>query len=57
MEAVAVTLERPGQRHQPVHMIEANYSQVRDTILEKDGETAWQTMVVASNGHLSCLNP
>ena len=57
MEAVAVTLERPGQRHQPVHMIEANYSQVRDTILEKDGETAWQTMVVASNGHLSCFNP
>lgn len=40
-EAVAVILEKAGQRDQPVHMTEVNYAEVQYTVRRKDGDAAW----------------
>jgi len=40
-EAVALILERAGQRDQPVHMTEVNYAEVQYIVRMKDGEAAW----------------
>jgi ribonuclease VapC len=43
-EAVALILERAGQRDQPVHMTEVNYAEVQYIVRMKDGEAAWATI-------------
>jgi ribonuclease VapC len=43
-EAVALILERAGQRDQPVHMTEVNYAEVQYIVRMKDGEAAWEAI-------------
>ena len=43
-EAVALILERAGQRDQPVHMTEVNYAEVQYIVRMKDGEAAWASI-------------
>ena len=38
---VAQTLEKAGQRNQPVYMTEANYAEVQYIVRRKEGEVVW----------------